>query len=315
MRPGASTSASAPWRNHPTRKIKGVGIYDRDYYRRSQPGFSLRMPQSMVVSIIIVNVVLWFLNGLLFQDTNALTERLALTSDTLWHPWLWWQFITYGFVHSPQPMHIIMNMVGLWFLGRYVEQLYGSKEFLRIYMVMIIVGSVCYAIGAEVANAISHQDRLYGLIGASGAVSGITILFILNFPQVTLVLFPIPIPVKAWVIGVLLVLMNLLGAVTPESGNIAYSVHLVGIIFAFLYHQYRWNLGLFFKKIINLPKALTRPKFHVHHPDDESQEPDLNTEVDRILEKISREGENSLTRKERQTLETASRQYQKRRHD
>ena len=66
MRPGASTSAPAPWRNPPTGKNNGVGIYDRDYYRRSQPGFSLRMPQSMVVTLIVINVALYLIDGLLF---------------------------------------------------------------------------------------------------------------------------------------------------------------------------------------------------------------------------------------------------------
>ncbi len=291
-----------------------MGIYDRDYYRRSQPGLSLRMPQSIVVTLIVINAALYLIDGVLFQRDHALTEWLALTSDTLWRPWMWWQFITYGFVHDPRSvMHIIANMAGLWFLGRYVEHLYGSKEFLRIYLVMIILGSLCFALGSALTNALTHQETPYTLLGASGAVSGVTILFVLNFPNETLMLFPIPIPIKAWVIGVLLVVFNFIGAVTPKSGNVAYGVHIAGIVFAWLYFQNRWNLGRFFGSIFRLPKFPSRPKFRVHHPDEESKEPDLNVEVDRILEKISREGEGSLTRKERRTLETASRQYQNRR--
>ncbi len=271
------------------------------------------MPQSMVVTLIIINVALYLIDGLLFQHTHDLTRILELSSDTLWRPWMWWQFITYGFVHDPSSaMHIIMNMAGLFFLGRYVEQLYGSKEFLRIYLVMIILGSLCFALGSVVTSAITHQENNFHLLGASGAVSGVTILFVLNYPNVTLMLIPIPIPIKAWVIGVLLVVFNFIGAVTPESGNVAYGVHIAGIIFAFFYFQYRWNLGRFFGNIWRVPKFPSRPKFHIHKPDEESQEPDLNAEVDRILEKISREGEGSLTRKERRTLETASRQYQDR---
>jgi membrane associated rhomboid family serine protease len=289
-----------------------VGIYDRDYYRRPQPGLSLRMPQSMVVTLIIINVALYLIDGVFFRN-NALMDNLALSSDTLWRPWLWWQFITYGFAHDPRSvMHIIANMAGLFFLGRYVEQLYGSKEFLRIYMVMLLFGSLCFALGSAATNAITHQDTPYTLLGASGAVSGVTILFVLNFPNETLMLIPIPIPIKAWVIGVLLVAFNFIGAVTPKSGNVAYGVHIVGIVFAWLYFQNRWNLGRFFGNIFHKPKFLFRPKFRIHKPDEESEAPDLNAEVDRILEKISREGEGSLTRKERRTLETASRQYQNR---
>jgi rhomboid family protein len=290
-----------------------VGIYDRDYYRRSQPGFSLRMPQSMVVTLILINVALYLIDGILFQHTHALTESLALTNDTLWRPWLWWQFLTCGFVHDPNNvMHVIANMAGLFFLGRNVEQLYGSKEFLRIYLVMIILGSLCFALGSAATNAITHQNEPYSLLGASGAVSGITILFVLNFPHVTLMLIPIPIPIKAWVIGVVIVVYNLFGAIA-SYGNVAFGVHLAGIVFAWLYFQHHWNLGHFFANIFRMPKFPSRPKFRIHKPDDEPEESDLNAEVDRILEKISREGEGSLTRKERRTLETASRQYQNRR--
>ena len=109
-------SAPAPWRNLPTGKNKGVGIYDRDYYRRNQPGFSLRMPQSMVMTLILINAALFLIDGLLFERTHDLTRILELSSDTLWRPWMWWQFITYGFVHG-SVMHILMNMLQLWFLG------------------------------------------------------------------------------------------------------------------------------------------------------------------------------------------------------
>ena len=169
-------------------------------------------------------------------------------------------------------MHIITNMVGLFFLGRYVEQLYGSKEFLRIYLVMIILGSLCFALGSAAINAIAHQDTPYTLLGASGAVSGVTILFVLNFPNVTLMLFPIPIPIKAWVIGVLLVVYNLFGAIAQIAATWHYGVHLAGIAFAWLYFQQHWNLGRFFGNIFRMPKFPSRPKFRIHHPDEESEE-------------------------------------------
>ncbi|MGA2799360.1 MAG: rhomboid family intramembrane serine protease [Thermoguttaceae bacterium] len=307
-------SALAPWPNLPTGKNNGVGIYDRDYYRRSQPGFSLRMPQSMVITLIIINAALYLIDGLLFQHNHNLTRFLELSSDTLRQPWMWWQFITYGFVHDPYSvMHIFMNMLQLWFLGAAVEQIYGSKEFLRIYLVMLLVGSLAFALGSVVTGAITHQESNFHLLGASGAIEGIVILFVLNYPHATLMLFPIPIPVKAWVIGVLCVAYNLFGAITPQSGNVAYGVHIAGMIFAWLYFQQRWNLGRFFGNILRMPKFFSRPKFRIHKPDEESEKSDLNAEVDRILEKISREGEGSLTRKERRTLETASRQYQNRR--
>jgi len=296
-----------------------MGIYDRDYYRQEQPGPSLRGPRTMVGTLILINVVLYVADWLLTSETHRITLTLAASDDTLTNPLLWWQFLTYGFVHDPKPYHILLNMLQLWFLGREVEELYGRSEFLRVYLVMLVIGSVIWAVAGALFNPLHALPNggpsrpFHYLLGASGAISGVVMLFILNFPQRTLVLFPIPIPIKAWVLGVVLVAMNLFGAL-GQVGNTAFGVHLSGIAFAYLYFRNRWNLrwlrtgpfsGAWFKR---------RPTLRVHNPDREARrDPELGEEVDRILAKIHREGETSLTRKERRTLETASRQYQRKR--
>ena len=294
-----------------------MGLYDRDYYREPESGFSLRAPKTIVVTLILINAAVYLANGLLTSD-NTINNALAVSNHTLWRPWLWWQFLTYGFVHDAgSPMHIFFNMLQLWFLGRIVEQHYGRAEFLRVYLAMIVAGSVVWAVG----NAIfepqfqtfldgTQVPRLYRLIGASGAVSGVVILFVLNYPNQTLILFPIPIPIKAWVIGVLLVVGNLWGALGVDS-NTAFSVHLVGIVFAFVYFRNRWNLGRLSPAGFSLSKLKPRPRLRIHDPSDDAAA--MSKEVDRILEKIHTQGEASLTRKERRTLENASRQYKERR--
>ena len=96
-----------------------------------------------------------------------------------------------------------------------------------------------------------------------------------------------------------------------QAGNTAYGVHLSGIAFALLYFQYRWNLAWLGGGLFSRVRLKRRPKLRIHDP--ASEEAELSREVDRILEKIHRQGEESLTRKERRTLENASRKYQKRR--
>jgi len=296
-----------------------MGIYDRDYYREeSEPGLSLRTPQSMVISLVVVNVVVFLVNGLFTPpegpgDPGLINRALALSSDTLARPWLWWQFLTYGFAHADIG-HILFNMLGLFFLGRAVEQFYGRAEFLRLYLVMLVLGSVGFALTNELLGV-----PWSGLIGASGAVSGVIMLFVLNFPHQTLLLFPIPIPIKAWVLGVLLVGGNVLGTLggwgtSTDGGTVATGVHLIGIGFAYLYFRNRWSLRRLGPGLVRLDWLKRRPHLRVHHPaDDDDPDQRLSAEVDRILEKIHREGESSLTRKERRTLESASRQYQRRR--
>jgi membrane associated rhomboid family serine protease len=281
-----------------------VGIYDRDYYRSERPGLHLNAPRTAVAYLILINVVLWLANGLLTPSTNGITYTLAAKDWSLARPWLWWQFLTYGFVHAPQLWHLFFNMLGLFFFGREVEIVYGRKEFLRFYLVVLVLGSVVWAIVSWLAGTAGV------LLGASGAIVAIVILFAVNFPRQT-VLFMFFLPMPAWVLGVLLVASDLYGAVARPDSGVAYMVHLTGAAVALLYYRFGWNFGNLVPGRWPWHRFRMRPKLRIHAPPLEQDQ--LREEVDRILEKISRGGEESLSRKERRTLEDASRQYQKRR--
>jgi len=285
-----------------------MGIYDRDYYRgdpRPGPSVTLRAPTTIVGALILINVAVFFANGLLTGRSNEIAYWLSAHGDTLTKPWMWWQLLTYGFVHSPSDLkHIIFNMLGLFFLGRAVEMHYGRAEFLRLYLAMLVVGSLVWVLG-------NQNSPHAALMGASGAVTGVVVLFALNFPHQTLLLFFV-LPVPAWLVGVLVVVSDALGAMGRESsGNIAYGVHLAGAAFAFLYFRFGWNLTRLTRGKFSRINFRRRPKLRIHDPG--RDEADLSAKVDRILEKIHTQGEASLTRKERRILESASRRYQKRR--
>ncbi|HID74645.1 MAG TPA: rhomboid family intramembrane serine protease [Planctomycetaceae bacterium] len=289
-----------------------MGIYDRDYYREPRPGVALRGPRTVLGWIILVNVIIYLADGLLTRN-NLISYWMAVHvpgakgsfPSTLFSPWLWWQFLTYGFAHAPSPGHILGNMLVLFFLGRDVEARYGPREFLRFYLVTVVVSALVWAVTAELIR--DPAARAANLVGASGAVTGVVILFALNFPHRTvLLMFVIPIP--AWLLGVLYVLADLAGATGwTRNQDVAYMVHLAGAGFALLYYRFHWNLT----RRLPLAWFKRRPRLRVHHPNG-SKRDDLSQEVDRILEKIHREGEESLTRKERRILETASRRYQER---
>jgi membrane associated rhomboid family serine protease len=302
-----------------------VSIYDRDYIRRPQQSSAFsKLPQTVVGWLIVANFAV-FIADLFTPETRGghwLSDCLAVHVYTLARPWYWWQFLTAGFTHSPLDFwHILGNMFALFIFGRDIEYRYGSKEFLRIYLATLIVANVAWAVIGNLTNLGS------GVYGASGAIAGIVVLYAFNFPRQMFLLFFV-IPVPAWLLGVLLVGMDMLGALGARPGsNVAYPVHLAGAAFALAYYQLHWNLTSFFD-IFSRPAAWLsslargKPRLHVHRPDRDSSEPpqprqespsELSREVDRILEKIYRDGEASLTPQERQTLETASREYQKRR--
>lgn len=280
-----------------------MGLYDRDYYRgNAQPGFSLRSPQTAIGWIVFINLGLWLADAFLPQ--LHLMDRLALRGDVLWKPWLWWQMVTYGFAHAPEPSHVLFNMLGLFILGRDVEWTYGKREFIRLYLALLLAGGLTWSI----ASTIAHNS--IPVVGASGAVAGIVVLYALHFPRRTLLLFFI-IPMPAWVLGVLLVAFDLRGALGHGDQNVAYVVHLAGAAFAFLYFRSGWRFERMGAGLGAWLHRLRGPRLRVRRPEEDSEE-DLRNEVDRILEKISREGEASLTRRERRALHDASRRYQER---
>ena len=305
-----------------------MGIYDRDYYRGQQrPGMVLRGPSTAIGWLIAINVAIFILDGLVGPPKNgAISHALSVNTGVLTQPWLWWKFLTCGFAHASYPyyQHILFNMLGLFFLGRIVEQRYGRKEFLWFYMVTIVLGSVSWC----VLNSINGIPADVSLVGASGAITGVVMLFALNFPRQTILLFFV-IPMPAWVLGVMIVLFNLFGTTGAGDPRVAYGVHLAGAGFALAYYQFRWNISRLADRWIpkDLFKFKNRPKLRVHDPSDDHASNDgpsraerrqrvkdksNEEEVDRILAKIHNEGEDSLTKKERRTMEAASRRLRDR---
>lgn len=284
-----------------------MGIYDRPYYRE-ESGLSLFSGRSMIANLIIINVAVYLIDVFLWQPPGTLSrEILAVTTDTITQPWKWWQFLTYGFAHSPEnAYHLIGNMLGLFFLGNEVEQLYGRKLFLRMYLTSLIFCSLVWAVAEYLTG---HQGRL---IGASGAVTTVVMLFALNFPR-RMVLFMMFIPIPAWVLGVIVVLSNLWGTQSPSLGDgaprVAYEVHLVGAFFGYLFYRTRWALGQQWPSLGGL-LSVKRPKLRIHE-EPEADYRALDEEADRVLAKLHQQGEASLTPRERRTLEEYSRRMQR----
>jgi len=287
-----------------------MGIYDRDYYRDERSGFQLS-DQPMVINLIIANVAFYLVN--LFTENNWLTRQMMVQADDLWHPWMWWHFLTAGFAHDPDRFsHILFNMIALFIFGRGVEEVYGRWEFLKFYLVAVVTASIVWCV-CELAMG---GDPNTSMLGASGAVTAVLILFAFNFRNATILLFFV-LPMPAWVLAVLFVSYDLLSAIfQPQGGaygsQVAYTAHLAGAAFGAAYYQWSWNITRWTSHLTSAPWLRRKPRLKVHDPPDREERP-LQDRVDAILDKINREGEASLTREERSTLEEASRRYQRRR--
>jgi len=290
-----------------------MGIYDRDYYQDDAPqGVQLSRPQSVVIQLVIVNAALFLVN--MFTRDNWLFTHMAATPEVWQKPWLLWKVVTYGFAHSPKDLfHIIFNMFALWMLGREVEFKYGGREFLCIYMVSLVLGGVVWTLRYLAVDTPVTPT----LVGASGAVTAIVLLFCLNFPKRTILLFMV-IPTPAWVLGAIIIVLNLFSfAGAGEGSGVAYDVHLVGAAVAFIYFKSGIRFSSFLPaggkrkgklSVGGTLKALKpKPKLRVYEGDDEDSYRELDELGDKLLDKVHREGEESLTTKERRILEDYSR--------
>ncbi len=306
-----------------------MGFQDRGYYRSPTAGFAPEW--SAVNSIIIANVAVWLANfiltGDLFREIFSLKVSLndlcCLRSDLFSHPWNFWTLLTYGFLHDGPSLefpgsqysiwHILFNMLTLWFFGRPVEAITGRAEFFRFYCVSIVLAGLAWVIG-EWASGMGGR-----LVGASGGVMAVLAAFIWYYPRQTVLIYGI-LPVPAWALGVLYFFSDLSGA-GDRSSNVAHVAHLAGAAFGILYAWRGWNLDRFTETPARWWGSFRRQRFRVVQPDDDPnerftdarREPPLDEEVDRILEKIGRSGEASLTAAERDTLTRASQRLKGRR--
>lgn len=305
-----------------------MGLYERDYGREEETPWDRyqreqsQTPKSMTVILLIVTVVIHLIDILTSKQIaptpampdgateSVLVDWFACYKETLKQPWMWFQFLTYGFLHDQQGiMHIAFNMLNLFIFGRMVEQRIGRWELLRFYLVSMtvagIVGSVTYWIAGEI-------DGMH-VIGASGAVSALLILFVCFDPHATLQLMG-AIPIKAWWLAAFFLFMNVFGSLSmlndsgqAMGGGTAYTVHLAGAAFGYFYFRQQWNLHWldFSNYQDKFGRSVRRTKLKIHDPDAKLRQEER--EVDRILAKIHSSGEESLTRAERRTLEKNSR--------
>jgi len=174
-----------------------------------------------------------------------------------------------------------------------------------------VVGNLLWALGEFVANrGFVSGPAVYG---ASGGISAVLILFALNFPHRTM-LFMLFIPMPMWLGAMIIVGLDAFGAI-HRSGNVAFTAHLGGALFAFLYFQGRWQLARLLPSGDLLKRLKPKPKLRVHDPDPDSTDDSTEAQVDEILKKIQEQGRASLTRQERHILEEASQKYQKKRRE
>ena len=254
--------------------------------------------------LVIACVVAFVLQHAVDRHTDGLfTLIFGLRRNALIEGEIW-QLLTYIFLHGGVG-HLILNMFGLFMFGREVEDELGLKRFAALFLSCGIVAGVGWVVISGSAPAVC--------IGASGAVFGIMGAFAAAFPdrRVALLLPPVVLTARAMVaiVGVITLL-----SLVADDGSIAHAAHLAGGVVGYMYgmrhvrgrSMARGRIGAHvYRKPAWFAAVLTRRGWN--RQADDASLPPSREEVDRILEKIKAQGLNALSKRERDTLENASR--------
>lgn len=225
-----------------------------------------------------------------------------------------WRVVSYGFCHHRQaPFSLVFNMLLLWFLGRRLERMYGSREFLIYYLTATIAAGALF-VGIGVATPLPIP-----LTGANPAIMALFALYAFHFPREEILLFWL-IPVQMIVLLVIYVGVDIFTVLQAMQQEVPWAAaahtaaHLSGAAFAYLYKHFDWHLSGFVLDTSKLrmvwKRASASRRLRVYQPAVETEE--LEGKVDAILAKIHEHGSESLTESERALLARASDKYKKR---
>jgi hypothetical protein len=201
-------------------------------------------------------------------------------------------------------------MLFLWWFGQTLELMYGSREFLLFYLTAALIASLAF-IGLDLFTGVMGTA-----IGASGAVMGVIMLYACYYPRQTIrIMFIIPVEIR-WLV-LFYVIYDLHPVLLALAGDrmytgIAHAAHLGGLAFGFAYWKQQWRLEPLLERFPRFRKSVRawRSGLKVVRPPERQNTAD--DEVDRILAKISDQGVDSLTDKEKRALERASQRYRQR---
>jgi membrane associated rhomboid family serine protease len=268
---------------------------------RYQSSFALT---PWVRGLLIANFVVFFLQMTVFTgpwlfDTFAFQPGRVLTR--------WWTPVTYMFLHGSF-LHLLFNMLVLFFFGRAVEERLGSRTFASYYF-------VCGLGGAVLSYGLMLTTPSVAVIGASGAVYGVALAFAMFWPDMPILVFPLPVPVKAKWLVMFLVGLSLFSAVFSTGSNVAHLAQLGGFLFGFIFLRAEGTVRARAREAFRHqpmahvvpPRRRRREEPETAAPTPPSRDPPLYDEVDRVLDKISQTGLASLTPEERRLLDDVSR--------
>lgn len=295
-------------------------IEDRDYMRQPS-SYDGHWPQlSLTVLLIILNAAFFVIESIASFDPHSglfIQNYLALSLEGMKHGYVW-QFFSYQFMHAGL-LHLLFNCLAIFFFGRAVEMVLGRRRFLALYLASGVIGGV-----VQMLFALALPGNFGGaVVGASAGASGLVAAFaVLNWQErFTMLIYFFPVIMRGRTLFWVSIALAVIGILTPNSG-IANAAHLGGILTGFFLVRRlvqgrppQWEPPVRRSPPRELAARLKENKIWraktIPPAEDLSAEEFLQKEVDPILDKISAQGIQSLTARERETLEKAGKKIRR----
>lgn len=278
-------------------------------YMGNPPRNSHAWPVSALMLIMVANVIIFTIQAMTetrvatpggWMESDKVTEVLALISTDVKNGQVY-RLFTYMFVHGGFA-HIFFNMWGLYIFGSLLESRIGPVRFFNLYVISGLCGAGLWML--------SNWDSSIPCLGASGAVFGITIATAMFFPDMRIMLLLPPIPMKLKTFAIVFGILEVFFELTGTQRGVAHLAHLGGFLGGYLYIRllYKnevWDVFSFLKS-----KSKKGGLYSMNNPPPgwNVTEKVSQAELDRILDKMSLGGINSLTELEMETLRKAREQ-------
>ena len=274
------------------------------------------MTTTLLITLVVCYIAQCLLAG--FKTDDWVMRWLALSKEGLAHGKVY-QLLTFQFLHGGI-MHLLMNMLVLYFFGRAVEEMLGSQGMLKLYLASGVVGGLL-----QVGLSFAFPRIFYSaVVGASAGIFGLIAAFATRSPDQPILIFFF-LPVKAKVILMVeggMAIAGVLGPLLPHplfTSDIAHAAHLGGMLTGLAWIKWgimeRPSLNFWRRDPRPEPVRATAKRAGRNSTRKNEEIPPaefISREVDPILEKISAHGIHSLTERERQILEAARSKMAKR---
>lgn len=261
--------------------------------------------------LIISNIVILLLQALMTQPGQPVfLQNIGHFSiqEGIYHLQLW-RLLSFQFLHA-NFSHLIMNLIGLFFFGPHIERWMSSRIYLSFYLLSGVAGALFYTLLYFIPGLFEGYHPSVPMVGASAGLFGILAAFYFVAPNARVLLFFV-IPLQMRTLGLVYFLYEACAVLFNWHNAGGSAGHLGGAIFGLA--VLKWPpLKDLVVKVSQLGQASSSPRTR------KSQEAkiirevphsplQLSKEVDRILDKISEQGIQSLSTKEKETLNKARR--------